>query len=584
MVGYLFRSFLPLYNPAGFGASDFVEFAIAALLVALVLARGSVEPLARRLAARPALAMLALAALPVALRLALLPLHPVPTPAGADDFSYLLLSDTLSHFRLANPPHPLHQFFEGVFTLQRPTYASMYPLGQGIVLAFGQLVFHLPWAGVVLSIAALCALCYWMLRAWVPPIWALAGGTLAALEFGPLSQWMNSYWGGAVAACSGCLVFGALPRLRASWRTRDAVLLGAGVALQAITRPFESIFMVLGIALFFLPSLAKGDERRGLLRTLAVAVLAASPVVPLILFQNKAVTGSWTTLPYMLSRYQYGIPQTFTFQPNPIPHQPLTMEQEQDYQAQVTIHGDAPLTLGSYLGLLANSVRYYRFFFFPALYLALPAFLASFRQYRFLWVLLCLLGYALGTNFDPYFQPHYIAAVTCLCVLMSVKGLERLSAWRIRGAPAGRHAAVVILLLCAAHFGLWYGLHLTASPRLLAGLGQYETWDYVNWGDPEGRIRIADRLAQAPGEQLVFIRYGPRHRFRTWMQNAADIDRARVVWALDLGPEENQKLLRYYPGRTPWLVEPDERPPRLTPYRTEEPTPPEEESPFETPR
>jgi hypothetical protein len=249
------------------------------------------------------------------------------------------------------------------------------------------------------------------------------------------------------------------------------------------------------------------------------------------------------------------------------------MEQIQDYRAEVTIHGEGPLTFGGFLGLLGNSVRYYRFFFFPALYLALPAFLAGIREYRFLWVLLCLLGYALGTNVDPYFQPHYVAAITCLCVLMSVKGLERLSAWRIRGAPAGRQAATAILLLCAAHFGLWYGLHATASERLLSGPARFETWDFINWGDPEGRIAINRRLAEAPGRHLVFVHYWPSHRFRTWIRNAADIDHARVVWALDLGPAENQKLLHYYPDRTAWVIEPDARPPILTTYQTEETSP-----------
>ena len=565
MFEYLFRSFLPLYNPIGFGASDWVELFVALLIVALMLLRHWIEPLARKLAERPGWSMLALALLPVVLRLALLPSHPIPVPRGADDFSYILLGDTLAHFRLANPPHPLHQFFEGVFTLQEPTYSSMYPLGQGIVLALGQLIFGLPWAGVVLSIAAMCALCYWMLRAWVPPLWALAGGVLAALEFGPLSQWMNCYWGGAVAACSGCLVFGALPRLRENWRTRDAALLGAGMGIQVITRPFESIFMLLGVLMFFAPAARPRKEWGRLARAAAISALVASPVIPLILFHNKAVTGSWTTLPYQLSRYQYGIPQTFTFQPNPVPHKPLTMEQQQDYRAQVTIHGNEPLTLGGYLGLLGNSVRYYRFFFLPALYLALPVFLITIRQYRFLWVVLCLLIYALGTNFDPYLWPHYIAAILSLCLLMSVKGLERLSEWK----PVGRQVAAVILLLCAAHFGIWYGLHATGSERLMTGLGQYETWDYINWGDPEGRIQINERLAEEPGRQLVFIRYWPSHRFRTWTQNAADIDRARVVWALDLGPSENEKLLRYYPDRTAWLLEPDARPPQLTPYRQE---------------
>lgn len=36
---HLFRSFLPLRNPIGFGASDFIEIAVTALLVLLALGR-----------------------------------------------------------------------------------------------------------------------------------------------------------------------------------------------------------------------------------------------------------------------------------------------------------------------------------------------------------------------------------------------------------------------------------------------------------------------------------------------------------------------------------------------------------------
>jgi hypothetical protein len=565
----LFRSLQPLYNPIGFGASDFAELGVAALLVALVLSRGWLEPFARKLAARPAWAMLVLALLPVALRLALFPQHPVPHPAGADDFSYILLGDTLAHLRLANPPHPLHQFFEGVYILQQPTYSSIFPPGQGLVLALGQVATGLPWAGVVLSVAAMCALCYWMLRAWTTPAWALAGGLLAVAEFGPLSQWMNSYWGGAVTACSGCLVFGALPRLRAGGRIRDAALLGVGLGLHALTRPFESVFVALAVILFFVPALRQRSEWRRLLRLAAFASLAAAPALLLILFHNRAVTGSFTTLPYALGRYQYGMPASFTTQPNPVPHVPLTPEQETDYRAQATIHGQGTDTVESFLGRLVNSVRYYRFFFFAPLYLVLPLFLLSIREYRFLWVVLVLLALALGTNFYPYFYPHYIAAATCLFLLMTVKGLERLRSWRIRAWPAGREAAGLILLLCAGHFFLWYGIHAIGDERLLSGLGQYESWDFINWGDAQGRVQIDKRLAKEPGNQLVFVHYGPRHRYYTWIHNAADIDRARVVWALDLGPEEDGKLIRYYPGRTAWLIEPDTRPPNLTPYQPE---------------
>src|SRR5450755_4437490 len=104
----IFRSFLPLHNPLGFGASDFIEFALVALLVALALARGFLETVARRFAERTAWCMLLLFALPIILRLALLRHFPLPTPAGADDYGYLLLADTLRHFRLSNPAHPMH--------------------------------------------------------------------------------------------------------------------------------------------------------------------------------------------------------------------------------------------------------------------------------------------------------------------------------------------------------------------------------------------------------------------------------------------------------------------------------------------
>ena len=119
-----------------------------------------------------------------------------------------------------------------------------------------------------------------------------------------------------------------------------------------------------------------------------------------------------------------------------------------------------------------------------------------------------------------------------------------------------------ILILCAAHFLFWYGCHLFWTTRPIAA---YDTWDFVNHGDPEGRIAVNGRLARAAGRHLVFVRYWPAHQFDEWMQNAADIDGARVVWALDLGAAENEKLRQFYPDRTVWLLEPDAHPPRLDP-------------------
>ncbi|HTS47205.1 MAG TPA: hypothetical protein VMH05_04640 [Bryobacteraceae bacterium] len=568
----LFRSFLPLRNPIGFGASDFIELGLAALLLGLTLiSRPWLEPYGSRLAQKTAWCMLLVAVLPVALRLALFANHPVPSPDLYDEFGHLLVADTLLHFRLANPAHPLHQFFETFFVLQEPTYSSIYPIGQGLAMALGRAIFGLPWAGVLLGAAAFCSLCYWMLRGWTTPGWALLGGVLAVIEFGPLNQWTNSYWGGHFAAAAGCLVFGALPRVRERGRARDGLWLGLGMAMHLITRPYESIFLFAGVALYFAPDLRRPVVLRRLVRPALAACALVAVGAGVTLLQNQRVTHSWTTLPEMLSQYQYGVPASLTFQADPVPHRELTPQQALEYKSQLSFRS-GPETLASYLTRLEYRVRFYRFFFLAPLYLALPFFFLRIREFPYLWVTMTLALFALGVNFFPAFQFHYIAALTCLFILVSVTGLERLSQVTIRGCDVGAGAARLIVFLCVAHFVLWYGVHLFEDRDSAATLARYETWDAINHQNPERRIQVARSLAQLPGKQLVFVRYWPQHIFQDeWVYNSADIGNAKVVWARDLGRAENEKLQRYYPDRSVWLLEPDATPPKLGPYVPEQP-------------
>jgi hypothetical protein len=549
----------------GFGAADLLVLAAGALLLGgAFAARRWIEPRARCFAQKTAWCMLLLAVLPVALRLLLLAHHPVPSPDIYDEFGHILVADTLRHFRLANPPLPRPEFFETFFVLQQPTYSSIYPIGQGLVLAIGWTLFGLPWAGVLLSTAAFCALSYWMLRGWTSPGWALAGGLLAVAEFGPLNQWMNSYWGGALPALCGCLVFGALPRLRDNARPSDAVLLATGLALHWLTRPFESLFLFLAVALYFAPH---WREWRRFTKVAPEAALILATACGITLFHNQAVTGSWTTLPEKLSQDQYGVPAALTFQANPVPSRPLTPQQTLDYRMQLGFRGARGETLRSYLERLEYRVRYYRFFFFPPLYLALAAFLFTLRRDRHGWVALTCLLFSLGVNFFPAFQLHYVAAVTCLFLLMSVAGLEALGRLTVRAQPAGEDAARLILLLCAAQFLFWYGLHLGDNSAVSLAMRPYETWDNINHGNPERRIFVNRQLAQIPGRVLVLVRYSPLHIFQDeWVYNGADPANSRIVWARDLGAEQDQELQQIYRGRTVLLFEPDARPPRISPW------------------
>ena len=541
----LIRSLLPGQNSFGFSTADFIFLALAVAIVVCFLAGPSLLRTATFVCRRPWVCAVAIFVFPIGLRLLLIAQHPVPVPRVADDFSYLLLGDTLAHFRLANATHPMHRFFESVFVVQEPSYASIYPMGQGIALAIGQLVFHQPWAGVVISIGLLAALCYWMLLAWVPPGWALLGGLLAALEFGPLSPWMNTYWGGAVSAIAGCLIFGALPRLRTGrWAP---ILLGLGLGLQLLTRPYEFVLLLPALLLFRPP-----------IRAMAVSAIVLLPFGGLTLLQNKEVTGKWLTLPYQLSRNEYGIPTTFTVQPVPVPNRELTIEQKVDYEDQVAVHGAGTDTASRYVHRLITRIRFYRFFFFPALYVVLLSLMTyTRRQSRSPLIRLngqyaacaaCTAILWMGDAFYPYFYPHYIAVACCLFVLLTIESLRCLS--RLRFGP---QLVTLALAFCVAQFAY----ALTPS-------GENDFWNALNPPNPESRALIEQAIQKVPRSHLIFVRYGIPHKPQEWVHNSADIDHSRVIWAIDRGDEENAGLKRYFPDRAAWVVEPDSSPVRLT--------------------
>jgi hypothetical protein len=499
----------------------------------------------------------------LALRAALLPIEPIPAPRVHDEFSYLLAADTFAHGRLANPTHPMWRHFETFHVLQRPTYVSKYPPAQGLVLAAGQVILGHPFWGVWLSVGVTCAAVCWMLGGWLPPTWAMLGGLLAAIRIGSFSYWANSYWGGAVAALGGALVLGAWPRIKRSQRVRDALLMGVGLAILANTRPYEGLFLSapVGIAFLFWICGKKSPPlqlsmRRIVLPLGAVILVAGGAMV----YYFWRTTGSPFLTPYHAYQTAYDPMPIFPWQ---------SRGRAPEYQHAVMRNFHVGFVLDEYTFAVSHpvwraaskAIVFWLFFVGPVFTLPLLlSVICATRKAVFFLLILCVCF--LGMLLPIYFKAHYAAPMTSAVYALILITMRRVRHWRCHGEPTGLSltraipAICVVMLLLRAASG---PLHI---PTASGALTWYQ-WDAKGFG----RATILSELRQLPERHLVIVRYGPEHDLhKEWVYNEADIDHAKVVWARDIGGEQNEELLRYYKDRCVWLLDADEAPPKLSSY------------------
>jgi len=516
-----------------------------------------VERSLARFAARRALTVCALFFGVAAIRLILLPLLPVPVPGIHDEFSYLLMADTFVHGRLANPPHPMWISFETFHVNWFPTYSSMYPPAQGLVLALGQILGH-PWIGVLLSDSAMCAAILWMLQAWMPARWALLGGALVAMKLGIASYWMNSYWGGAVAATGGALVLGALPRITRRAKTRDALLLGLGIAILANSRPYEGLLLCIPAALFLLRWLAgRANPNVNLHQRIRNALLPLAAMLFLLAafmgYYNWRLTGNPLLFPHTLNVRTYHTAPIFVWGHVRPPLQ-YNNQQFVDFYTDWE-HEEYPGTLrGARNASWLKLTRYSTTFFWMGLLLALPGLPFALRDRRIrLLVITFFLGVA-GLFTVTWSNPHYAAPLTCVIFALIAQSIRHLRTMRIGGRPIGIALSWAIVALLAMDTG---------------SAVAHRSCDSLSWtcqGDPS-RAAIQKKLENTPGKHLVIVRYEQDHNIHDeWAFNGAEIDTAKVLWARELTVEQNEQLFAYFKDRQIWLAAPDTDNTTLQPY------------------
>lgn len=550
-------------------------FAAAILSAAFVVPQSPegafrhVERQLKRLVSRRLMSIAAIFVLAVVLRVAVMPVEPVPAPSVHDEFSYLLLADTFAHGRLTNPSPALSQHFETFHENMKPTYCSKFFPAQGLFLAIGELVFGNPFYGVVFSLGLFAAATCWAMQGWMPPGWAFLGAFVLIIHFAVFGYWANSYWGGSVAALGGTLVIGALPRIKRTLGVRDSIFMAIGFGVLANSRPYEGLVFSIPVVIILVLHFVR---ERLPVSTMLKVIIPIGAVIACVMgwmcYYFWRTTGHPFTPPYAVYSARY----------DSVPFVPW-------HRLQSNPHYDNAVMQTFYSGFVRDQYHLYRQTPFAVLVVRLFSLWSFFLGPVLTVPLLAvcwLLPYGMKfKEFPPktrelliitacgflavlpivFFEAHYAAPVTCSLYILLLYCIRRVWLWKRGDQATGKMIIRGVVLACI----LILALRVTATRLRISPLwldnGNLQSAEQIE------RPQVFAFLQKQAGRQLVIVRYSENHNpHEEWVYNRADIDDAKVVWARELDSPSNQRLIEHFKDRQVWLLEPDRIPVGLENY------------------
>ncbi len=461
------------------------------------------------------------------------------------------MADTFAHHRLANATPPEWQSFETLHVTLSPTYHSKYPVGQGLFLALGQVLFHQPWIGVYLSTALFCGAICWALQAFMAPQWAFIGGLLAVFRFALFSYWANSYWGGSIPALGGALALGGAVRMFAQNRTEryrvgSAMAFALGLLLLANSRPYEGFAFSIPLLVYFFYNLFSSRILGGRIAVpvLVPVLLMGAIGIGFMAYYNFRTTGDPLLMPRLQNERVYAPLPFLIGQKRPTNFVSSDPVFAKYYQVEAQEHGYLePVTLS---GLARVELRRWsrNWFFYVGPAMSLPlllGFVVCLRERRLRLAVFSALTTFIAVAACNWTQMHYYAPATIVVYLFIAEGLRYL--WEVEGR--GGQAFAIGVVLTVAFTSLTRSSYATAPERPHF---------------PDARQAVVERLKNEPGRQLVLVTYDLDKHYPgdELVHNSADFESQKILWARSKGAERDAQLCRDYSDRNFWSITTDD--------------------------
>ncbi len=474
----------------------------------------------------------------------------LPAPSCHDEFSHLLVADTVLHGRLANPSPEIWQPFQSFHVLVNPTYASKFPLGPGALLALGWFLFGSPAAGIWIG-AALCAVAVtWAAAGCLSRRWAIVAGLLLTTNPNVHHQWSLSFMNGWLTAAAAAIVAGATLRLRKHTRWRDCLLLGIGIGGLALTRPFEGLVFTIccaGLLLFWWRSASWSLQIARIARIGACAAVPLSLCFALMAMHNRATTGNVWQMPYQLHEQQYGVAPLSIFQS---PKNPMMTEWSANVPPTVlAFHYGWSLTsyakrtgITGWCGAVADIFHVVSKLWGLSFCLLMSCMAFSRPGPHRLLTLAVALALLAG-SFVPWYFSHYFAPSMVWVAILTALGVK----WMIDRMVSDRQTARIAVATVLVVQMIWMTAEVAVANMRA-----------TTWADD--RQAIVDRLQSQGGEHLILVRYQSDHDVHhEWVYNGADLENAPIIWARSWRPDLDSELLKHYPSRHVWYLDFDEQ-------------------------